>query len=112
MKRIMLGFATVGMLALVFGAGTFAQQDKPAQEKAAQEKSSRNKVAVTITDKEGKPSKLESLSRADQARVERARKAAEKLLSEELGAGGAEERVKVTVKGSCCPLTIVITIEF
>jgi PHD/YefM family antitoxin component YafN of YafNO toxin-antitoxin module len=115
MKRIMLAVAAVGMFALVFATGTFAES-KSATETGkevttSQDKISQNKVAVTITDKKGKEIKLESLSREDQARVARARKAAESLLNEETATGGAA-RIKIVVTVRCCPPEIIITIRF
>jgi hypothetical protein len=105
MRKFML---VIAMFTLLLATGAFAES-KPMAKPAGT--TPQDKVAVTITNKRGKPIKLESLSQDDQGRVNRAREAAENLLKSESGRGGAQ-RIKVRVSGSCCPVTITITIEF
>lgn len=80
MKKIMLAVAAV-MLALTFTPAPVAEAQRTTGVKSGLEQTA-PEVSLRITDRRGREIKITSLSREEQAKVERIKKAAESLRAE------------------------------
>jgi len=112
-RKITITIAALTLI-LMFTLGVLAKRKhapKPANEVIAAQAAQRAApMEMTITDKSGKPIKLESLSSADRAQVERLRGTMEKF-RDGSGSGGAQ-RTKIDIRIHCCPLEGEIIVKF